>query len=81
MAACAEFFGGLCLLLGLFTRPAALFLAITMTVAATMHLSRGDGIAVASHAIEDGIMFVALLLIGPGRYSLDRMLFGRADGT
>lgn len=81
MAACAEFFGGLCLLLGFFTRPAALFLAITMTVAATMHLSRGDGITVASHAIEDGMMFVALLLIGPGRYSLDRMLFGRADGT
>lgn len=69
-AACAEFFGGWCLLLGIFTKPAALFMAITMLVATTMHLMRGDGIGVASHAIEDGIVFVSLLLLGPGRYRL-----------
>lgn len=77
MAACAEFFGGLCLLLGLFTRPAAMFLAITMMVATTMHLAQGDGIQVASHAIEDGIVFISLLVIGPGAYSLDRVLASR----
>jgi putative oxidoreductase len=77
LAACAEFFGGLCLLLGLFTRSAALFMAMTMAVAAIMHLSQGDSIAVASHAIEDGVVFLSLILIGAGSYSLDRRWFGR----
>lgn len=76
LAAVAEFFGGLCLILGFLTRPAALFMAITMAVAATMHLTRGDGIGVASHAIEAGILFFSLILIGAGNYSLDRRLFG-----
>ena len=76
LAAAAEFFGGLCLILGLLTRPAALFMAVTMVVAATMHLSRGDGLSGASHAIEAGIVFFSLVLIGAGRYSLDHRLFG-----
>lgn len=77
LAAASEFFGGLCLILGLFTRPAALFMALTMAVATTMHLTRGDGIAVASHAIEAGIVFLGLLVTGAGAYSLDQRLFGR----
>ena len=76
LAACAEGVGGLCLLLGLFTRPAATFMAITMAVATATHLSRGDGLQGASHAIEMGIVFVSLLLAGAGAYSLDRNWFG-----
>jgi len=70
LAAASEGFGGLCLILGVFTRAAALFMAGTMAVAATMHLSRGDGLGLASHAIEAGIVFLALLLTGPGRYTI-----------
>ena len=77
LAAAAEFFGGLCLMLGLFTRPAALFMALTMAVATTMHLAKGDGILVASHAIEDGIVFLSLIVMGAGSYSLDQRFFGR----
>lgn len=72
MAAFSEFFGGICIILGLFFRPACILLAITMTIAASMHLNRGDGLAVASHAIEDGIVFLSLILIGPGKYSFDK---------
>jgi putative oxidoreductase len=36
-----------------------------------MHLSKGDGLSVASHAIENGIVFFSLIFIGPGRLSLD----------
>ena len=72
MAACSEFFGGLCLILGLFFRPACMFLLITMAVAASMHFGKGDGLNVASHAIENGIVFLSLILIGPGKYSIDR---------
>jgi putative oxidoreductase len=74
LAAVAECGGGLCLMLGLCTRAAAGFMAMTMLVATTMHLAQGDGIGVASHALEDGIVFVSLLLIGAGRYSLDHRL-------
>ena len=77
MAASAESVGGLCLLLGLFTRAAAAMMAATMAVAVTMHLSRGDGLYGASHAIEAGVVFLSLILMGAGRYSLDRGLLGK----
>jgi putative oxidoreductase len=71
-AAFSEFAGGLCLILGLFFRPACLLMTITMAVAANMHLGKGEGILAASHAIELGILFFSLLFIGPGRYSVDK---------
>ncbi|MDH4222271.1 MAG: DoxX family protein [candidate division Zixibacteria bacterium] len=73
MSAIAEFFGGIFIILGLFFRPACIFLTINMIVATPMHLGRGDGLAGASHAIEDGIVFLSLILIGPGNYSLDKV--------
>ena len=71
LASFAEFFGGILIILGLFFRPACILLTINMTVAASMHLNRGDGLLGASHAIEDGIVFLSLIFIGPGKYSLD----------
>ena len=74
MAAFSEFGGGACLILGLFFRPACFFMFFTMAVATTMHLSQGDGLNVASHAIESGILFLSLIFIGPGAHSLDEKL-------
>lgn len=71
MASFSEFAGGLFLMLGLFTRPACALLAFTMSIASIFHFSRGDGLKGASHAIENGIVFLSLILIGPGKYSLD----------
>ena len=71
VGACTEFFGGILLIFGLAFRWAAMFLTIQMIVAASMHLRKGDGIWVASHAIEAGILFFSLIFIGPGKYSLD----------
>lgn len=68
MAALSEALGGALLILGIFFRPACLFLAITMAVALNMHIGRGDTFAVYSHALEDGIVFLCLILIGPGKY-------------
>ncbi|MFW5877816.1 MAG: DoxX family protein, partial [bacterium] len=42
MASISEFGGGLLLVLGLFTRPAAAFMAFTMLIALIMHISSGD---------------------------------------
>jgi putative oxidoreductase len=83
MSSFAEFFGGVFLILGLFFRPACILMTINMIVATSMHLNRGDGLGIASHAIEDGILFLSLILIGPGKYSLDEIFKpynpGRSD--
>lgn len=83
MSSFAEFFGGIFLILGFLFRPACILLTINMFVASSMHLSRGQGLGIASHAIEAGILFLSLILIGPGKYSLDEVFKpynpGRSD--
>jgi len=72
LAAVSEFFGGLALVVGGLFRFAAFFLVCTMIVATIQHFGRGDGYAGgAFHSIEMGIVCLSLLLMGPGRYSLD----------
>ncbi|GIV59403.1 MAG: hypothetical protein KatS3mg043_0492 [Rhodothermaceae bacterium] len=73
LAACAETVGGLLLALGLFFRPACLWLLGTMSVAVAFHLGRGDGWGGAAHALKGAVLFFSLLFIGPGRYSLDAL--------
>lgn len=74
MAAATEFVGGLCLMLGLLFRPVLGLFLVTMTVAVASHLAAGEG---PWHATEMATVFVALLLTGPGRYSLDAWLAHR----
>lgn len=74
MAAISESGGGMLLALGFFTRPACFLLLNTMIVAACMHLRKGDPFVAYSHAVEAGILFLSLLFIGPGKYSLDDRL-------
>lgn len=71
MAAITETFGGFLLILGLAFRPVNLLLAFTMLVAALYHYQAGDGFQGYSHALEAGIVFLALVFIGPGKYSVD----------
>jgi putative oxidoreductase len=71
VAGLSECGGGLLLVLGLFTRPACFFMLSTMIVATVMHLRGGDPFVKYSHALEAGILFFSLLLIGPGKFSLD----------
>ena len=72
MAAVAEGVGGLLLVLGLFFRPANAMLVFTMIIAALVHFGKGDGLSGASHAIELGFVFLGLIFIGPGKYSVDK---------
>lgn len=72
MAALAETIGGLFLILGIFFRPSNILLVFTMAVAALVHFGKGEGLDGASHAIELGIVFLSLIFIGPGRYSVDK---------
>jgi putative oxidoreductase len=74
MASFAEFFGGFFLLFGLLFRPATALLAFTMFLATVRHIADGDSLGTISHPLELGIVFVALFLIGPGRYAVDSYL-------
>ncbi len=77
LAGGAEFFGGILLLLGLLTRPAAAVLAITMLVAIfSVHFS--NGLFMSNDGYEFGLALlavsVALAIRGGGSLSLDRKL-------
>ena len=71
MASGSEALGGILVLSGLFFRPACIFLVFTLVVASVVTYTQGDGFSDASHAIELGVVFLGLLFVGPGRYSID----------
>lgn len=77
LAGSAEFFGGILLLLGLLTRPAALALASTMVVAIfSVHIQ--NGLFMSNNGYEFGLallaMSVALVFQGGGRFALDSVV-------
>ncbi|MFK7160393.1 DoxX family protein [Marinospirillum sp. MEB164] len=79
-AGSAEFFGGLALLIGLLTRPAAAVLAVTMLVAIfAVHFEHG--LFLSAGGYEFGLallsMSAALVMIGGGRWSVDAVLSRR----
>ena len=84
LAAVSEFGGGIALILGLLTPIALLGLACTMTVATLMHafvmkdpfvtLKKGGS----SYELALVYLGISLLFLatGPGKYSLDALIFG-----
>ena len=83
LAALSEFGGGLAWILGLLTPIASMGIGFTMVVAVFFHaVMRGDPFVGAgggaSYELAAVYLCIALLVfaIGPGRLSLDRVLFG-----
>lgn len=77
LAGGAEFFGGLALIVGVLTRPAALALAFTMLVA-IFKVHFVNGLFMANDGYEFGLSLlaasVALLISGAGKASVDRVI-------
>lgn len=71
-SAAAEFGGGLLIAAGLLTRPAALAVVTNMAVAAFIRQA-GDPFSELELALGYLVVALAVLLSGPGRYSLDQM--------
>jgi len=80
LAAVSEFGGGIAWLLGLLTPIASVGMAGTMTVAAYFHLSHGDPFVGRGASYEAALGYLAvsfvLLLVGPGKFSMDAIFFG-----
>jgi putative oxidoreductase len=80
LAMASELIGGVALALGIATRPACLLLIATMAVAAAVG-HRGAGYLItndppgAEYTINLAVVCGMFLLIGPGRISLDALLF------
>jgi putative oxidoreductase len=73
-SAFSEFFGGACVLIGLFTRPAAFFIACTMAVAiAGFHWNRGFFLTQGGFEFAFALlcMAVTLMMLGGGNASVD----------
>lgn len=80
VVASTEFFGGLCIAVGLATRLAALPLAMTMVVAiVTALLPDVTGVVELASLSEFAYltMFLSLVLTGPGRISVDHLITQR----
>jgi len=80
LAGSAEFFGGLALVFGLLTRPAALVSAFTMLIAIfSVHIS--NGLFMSNNGYEYALTLfavtVALAIQGGGALSVDRVLAER----
>lgn len=81
LAAVAEFFGGLGLIVGALTVIASFGVLSTMVVAINVHVSKGDPFGKWELAALYLAIAVALLFTGPGAYSIDRFLQRRAAGA
>ena len=82
LAGAAEFFGGLALIIGLLTRPAAAALAVAMLVAIfAVHFE--NGLFMANNGYEFGLALLAasvsLLFSGAGKLSVDELLAKRLN--
>ncbi|MFL6542516.1 MAG: DoxX family protein [Chthoniobacterales bacterium] len=82
LAMLSEIVGGSMIACGLLTRVAALIVFVTMTVAATIG-HKGGGYLVTNnppgneYAINLAMLMIVLVLLGPGVYSLDHLIFAR----
>lgn len=80
VSATTELVGGLLITIGLLTRVAAVPLAINMFVAAftahaTSYFITNDPPGM-EYALNLGVVFAAIALLGPGKFSVDARLFG-----
>ena len=85
-AAVAEFVGGACLIVGLITPLWAAAAAGTMCVAISFHANKGDPYLSkggASYELAVAYLAICLLLVltGPGKLSIDAVLFGKRKAT
>ena len=77
LAAFAESIGAVFVILGIFYRPAMAMLGFTMFVATLSLAITGTGNP--AHAFKNLFVCAGMLLVGPGKYSIDRLFEGKSS--
>ncbi|EOZ5529760.1 DoxX family protein [Vibrio metschnikovii] len=83
LAGSGEFFGGLAILLGIFTRPAAAVLSVTMLVAIfAVHFEHGLFMSNGGYEFALALLAasVSLMMSGSGKLSIDQIISQRLRG-
>ncbi len=70
MAMVAELFGGICLILGIYPRLAAILMLFTMLVAGISELAEGQKFKDMLELFQLTISLIVILLVGGGKYVL-----------
>jgi putative oxidoreductase len=75
MAGATELVGGVLLLIGLLVRPTSAVLLFVLFVAALQNVVTAGSLAGGrAHPIDAGVGLLALMILGAGKWSLDRKL-------
>lgn len=69
---CVGVGGGFLVIIGLFFRSACFFLLCAMVVVTLRKVDSGKPFIEYSHPLEAAVLSLSLLLIGPGKHSLDK---------
>jgi putative oxidoreductase len=72
VVAFSELIGGLLLLIGLLTRLVCLLIALGLTFQGLAYLGHHPGLNAGTLVVSRMLILYALLLIGPGKYSVDK---------
>ena len=73
MASLSESIFAIFIMIGFYTRTSTLFLAFTMIVAFSKHLF-SDGLKSGEMALLYLILCIIIYLLGPGKFSIDRLI-------
>ena len=74
LAGITEFFGGLLLLAGLFYRQVLILFILVVLALMASYVGQGADYAMISHQLKMAIVFMSMIFIGPGKYSIDNRL-------
>jgi putative oxidoreductase len=69
-ASFTEFFGGIMIAVGIFTRINSALMTFTMIIAALVHIKMGDDYGKYSHALKLAFVFLGLVFTGSGKYKI-----------
>lgn len=74
LAGTIELFGGIFLIMGVFFTPVLALLLVVRLASAFQQIASGDDFSTYAHSLEMVIVFIGLMFIGPGQYSVQNRM-------
>lgn len=74
LAGTIELFGGIFLIMGVFFTPVLALLLLVRLASAFQQIASGDDFSIYAHSLEMIVVFIGLMFIGPGQYSVQNRM-------